>query len=107
MSLQTSRDEWVASAELRTEGGEFWVLDYFLQEFDGKENTNFFGLRIDKSTATGEILEREETNAITESRDEILIMAKAFAKGSVPPVTLLEMTDDWQSEVNLVPASSV
>jgi hypothetical protein len=103
MSQHISHDELVSTAQLRTESGENWILHYFLQVFEG-ENGGMFGLRIDKTATDNTLFEREETGAITESRDEALIMAKAFAKGSVPPVTLLEMADDWASEATLLPA---
>jgi len=104
MSRQIAHDEWVAKAEIRTKSGENWVLNYYLQNFDGENGEKFYGLRIDKSTPDGVLDEREETLAITESYEEAMIMAKAFAKGSVPPVTLLEMTDEWHSEASLLPA---
>ncbi|MCL2456483.1 MAG: DUF6514 family protein [Defluviitaleaceae bacterium] len=98
MGCETVRDEWIARADLVSECGEKWVLDYYLQHFDGEGDEKFFGLRIDKNSPTGELIEREETFAITESRDDAIIMINAFAKGSVPPVTLLEMADEWYSE---------
>ena len=87
--------EWIAKADLHTEDGNNWILNYYLQSYDGEDGEKYYGLRIDKSTPEGVLEESEDTLAITESREEILIMAKAFARGCVPPVTLLEMTDDW------------
>jgi hypothetical protein len=106
MSQEVLKDEKVASAEITTESGEQWILHYFLQSFDGENGEEYFGIRIDKSTPEGVLEEREETPAITENREAALHMAKAFAKGSVPPVVLLEMTDEWFSEVEnaLMPA---
>jgi len=98
MHSRIAHDEWISRAEMQPEGGESWVLDYYLQTFDGEEGEKYYGLRIDKSTPAGELREREETGAISENREEALIMIKAFAKGSVPPVTLLEMADEWHSE---------
>jgi hypothetical protein len=86
----------IATAKLHTDNGETYELSYFLRVFDGEKGEKFYGLRIDKSTPEGVLIEREETLAVTESHEEILIMARAFAGGSVPPVTLLEMTDEWQ-----------
>ena len=96
--MRMLNEEWLFSAEITTDDNELWVLDYLLQVFEG-ENGDSFGLRINKSTPSGVLYETEETLAITENRDDILIMAKAFAKGSVPPVTLLELADEWVSEV--------
>ncbi|MCL1846198.1 MAG: DUF6514 family protein [Defluviitaleaceae bacterium] len=39
--------------------------------------------------------ESEETHGITDDRDVIFAMARAFAAGTVTPITLLEMADDW------------
>lgn len=101
MGCQVLHEEWVANAELCTDSGEQWILDYYLQSFEGEEGAQLYGLRIDKRTHGGELQEREETRAFTESHEDALIMAKAFAKGSVPPVTLLEMADEWQGESEL------
>ena len=98
MNMQMLKDEWVSSAEYQTESGENRVLNYFLKHFCGEGGETLYGLKIDKSTPEGVLCESEETFALTECRDDALIMAKAFAKGSVPPVTLLEMADEWQSE---------
>ena len=103
MNQLMSHDEWITKAELRNEDGDTWVLNYYLQSFAGENSQTAYGLRIDKSTPDGVLCEREETLAITENLEELQIMAKAFAKGSVPPVTLLEMADDWHSGANLIP----
>jgi hypothetical protein len=95
MSRQVHTCEWVAKAHLHTENGESWVLDYYLQASETQEGETIFGLRVDKSTPGGVLEEREETPAVTESRETALEMAKAFAKGSVSPIVLLEMVDDW------------
>jgi len=92
-------DELVTKAEIQTENGEIWVLDYFLQTTEGENGEEFYGLRIDKSTPDGELCEREETPALTNSRDNALALLNAFARGTVPPVTLLEMTDEWLGEI--------
>jgi hypothetical protein len=98
MSWQTLQNEWAATAEIQPESGENWILEYFLQEIQNEEGEKFYGLRIDKNTPEGMLYEREETPAITDSREEALRMAKAFARGSVTPATLLEMADEWVSE---------
>jgi len=100
--MRILKDEWVAKVEYKNESGENWVLDYFLKNVDGEGGENLYGLRIDKSTPEGVLHESEETFAITECRENALIMVKAFAKGSVPPLTLLEMADEWQSKSELV-----
>jgi hypothetical protein len=107
MGMRMFSDEHVARVDFCGESGGEWVLEYFLQGFEGDGGEKYYGLRIDKSTPEGVLEEREETLAITESRDEALIIANAFAKGSVPPVTLLEMADDWlsESEVKILEAT--
>ncbi|MCL1843135.1 MAG: DUF6514 family protein [Defluviitaleaceae bacterium] len=99
MLRQTAQNEWVANAEIRLESGETWVLNYYIQSVNSGEGITLYGLKIEKSTPEGVLFESEETGSITESYDEALIMAKAFAKGSVPPVVLLEMADEWYSEI--------
>lgn len=99
MSRITVQNEWVARADFITDGGENWVLEYYLQAFETEDaGAEIFGLKIEKNTPGGVPHETEETGAIFESKEDALIMAKAFAKGSVPPVTLLEMTDEWYDE---------
>jgi len=93
------QNEWVAAAEIQTESGENWALNYYVQEFSG-EDEQFFGLRIDKSTPEGVLHESEETLAITDSHAKAVAMAQFFAKGSVTPIVLLEMVDEWQSELD-------
>jgi len=95
------KEEWVANAEYQNSKNERWILNYFLQISEGENGENLYGLRIDKSTPEGVLCESEETFAVTESRDDALTMANAFAKGIVQPVTLLEMADEWQSEAEL------
>jgi hypothetical protein len=98
MHTEIAHNEWISKAELKAESGESWVLDYYLQKFNGSEGKQCYGLRVEKSSLEGELLEHEETRAITENREAALAMTEAFAKGSVPPVTLLEMADEWLSE---------
>lgn len=102
MTRQNGNSEWIASAEIQPADDEKWVLDYFLQSSDVENGEKIYGLRIDKSTPSGVLFEREETPALTDSRDIALRMAQAFAAGCVPPVTLLEMADEWCADAALV-----
>ena len=88
----------VAKTTIQTDSGDEWVLEYFLQEHQGEEGGTLYGLRVDKSTPDGVLVEREETPALAESHDAAMAMAQAFAKGAVPPMVLLEMADEWCSE---------
>ena len=103
MSLHALNDEWIASAEIRAESDVQWILDYYLQRFEsndeGENSAELYGIRIDKSTPEGVLHEREKTPAITECRDEAIAMARQFAKGTVPPATLLEMVDECIDDV--------
>jgi len=83
----------IAKATIRTDDGEEWVLEYFLQTKG--DSSEFFGLRVDKSTPDGVLVERSETAAISKCRDTVMTMINAFSKGSVPPSVLPEMTEEW------------
>lgn len=95
MTTQTERGELVADEKIRLESGETWVLSYYVPVFSGEDGEEIFGLRVEKKSPEGDLLESEETPPLTADRDEIFAMARAFARGSVPPVTLLEMADEW------------
>ena len=99
MSQQILHREWVAKAEIHTESDETWVLNYFIPETETESGETLYGLRIEKSSPDGTLYEFQETPFITNHREQALAMATAFAKGSVPPVTLLEMADEWLSEL--------
>lgn len=93
-------NEWVSNAEITTENGERWILDYYLQSHEMEESDDeapgkAYGLRVDKSTPEGVLIEREETRGITQDRAAAQVMAETFAQGTVPPSVLLEMVDEW------------
>jgi len=93
----------VAQVSFLADCGTEWILEYFLQEYESEESNKVFGVRVNKSTPDGVLVETEETPAISDVREEVLAMAKAFAKGTVPPVTLLEIADEWHSEHLMLP----
>ena len=101
LSLAPCTSESVAKTTIQTDSGEKWALEYFLQIW--RDGSEFFGLRVEKSTLEGVIVEREETPAITDSRQSAMDIAKAFAAGSVPPSVLLEMVDEWCSDFTGIP----
>ena len=72
-----------------------WIFVYFLQTITTDRNEQFYALRVDKLSRDGILLEREETYAFTDCKEEALAMAGAFIQGAVPPCVLLEMTDEW------------
>jgi hypothetical protein len=87
------KSEWAANAAICGENGESWILTYYVHTFAA----NRYGLRIDKCRETGQLAETETTPAFTDSHSEALTLARRFAQGSVPPCTLVEMTDEWLS----------
>jgi len=93
------REEHIANATIQQDDGAEWQLDYYLQIYDGTET--LYGLRVNKSTLEGVLVDSEETFATTDNKDEALAMAEAFARGTVPPSVLLEMVDEWGTDVAL------
>ena len=89
--------EKVGVATIRQDSGDEWVLEYYLQCYEGLGGEQLYSLRIDKSTPDGVLAEREETFALTESYKSAFEMAVAFYRGTVPPSVLLEMADEWCS----------
>jgi len=71
------------------------TLKYFLCCFTGPEGEALYGLRVDMHNPLGDLLEREETEALTGSKDEITVLAEAFAAGTVMPCVLKEMVAEW------------
>ena len=97
--------EVVAQAIICPEDSDAMTLKYFLLQLHvpGKEWETQYGLRVDKYHHTGALLEREETQALTSSLDDVTALANAFAAGAVPPCVLNEMVEEWQ-DVMLVNA---
>ncbi|MCL2199523.1 MAG: DUF6514 family protein [Defluviitaleaceae bacterium] len=85
-----------------TDDGTRWELSYYVTAYKSESTKEYYGLRAEKASE-GKILDQEETPAFTESHDEAVTMAKAFADGTVTPFTLLEMTDEWLSVPALIP----
>jgi len=85
----------VAQATIHPEGGELMNLEYFLRQFTGPEGEALYGLRVDMRRPGGELVEREETEALTGSIAEVTVLAEAFAAGTVMPYVLLEMVEEW------------
>ena len=102
--------EWIAKADICQDNGQRWVLEYYLQACNGQEGEDLFGLRVDKCYEDGQLAERCETPAVTDSRVQALSLINAFARGTVTPCTLLELTNDqlptrihttWQNDAAL------
>jgi hypothetical protein len=82
--------EWVTKANIETDDGEGWVLEYYIYN-----QNNAYGLRVEKHDGGRHVTETETTPPFADSREDALRLAQIFAKGSVPPCTLLEMVDEW------------
>ena len=96
--MQDMQQECIASNRLELETGQKWLLHYYLQSVETRGDNTLYGIKVEKSTLDGVLVESEETFATTESRDEALAMIEAFSRGTVPPSVLLEMVDDWEWE---------
>jgi len=92
--------ERISEATVQNDSGVQWIFVYFLQTITTERNEHFYALRVDKLSRDGILLEREETCAFTDSKEDALAMAGAFARGSVPPGVLLEMTDEWSMQIS-------
>ena len=96
--LRGLHEEHVANETIRYDDGTEWLLGYYLQTFECPGGETLYGLKVDKSTPDGVLVESEETFATTDNKDEALAMVEAFARGTVPPSVLLELVDEWDWE---------
>ena len=85
----------IAQAVIYPEDSEAMTLEYFVRQMAGSDQESLYGLRVDKRNPTGALVEREETPALSASSESVTKVAKVFAKGTVPPCTLIEMVDEW------------
>lgn len=85
----------VAQASILPDSGEQLILEYYIRQYTGAEDEILYGLRVDKRSTEGVLIEREETPALTGSLQEATSLAERFAAGTVPPCTLLELVDEW------------
>lgn len=80
------------------EDGNTWFLDYYLRTYKSTDNKELYGIKVCKrKTNTDRILEHEETYAISECCDKVMEILMYLAEGTVTPIVLLEMVDDWFS----------
>jgi len=85
----------VANSTVQPESGEEMTLEYFLCQHIGPEGEMLYSLRVDMRRPGGDLVESEETNALTGSKEEATVLAEAFAAGTVMPYVLLEMVEEW------------
>lgn len=95
LALRGLKEESISKVKIVQDDGTEWLLEYFLQTCKRPGEDVFYGLKVEKSTTDGVLVEREET-FVTESYDEAVAMVTAFAKGTVPPRVLFEMVDEWE-----------
>lgn len=92
-----NRNEWVTDAGFETENGMSWVLRYYIQVVMTEAELPVYGLTVEKYTGDGKLAETESTGAFTGSYEEAAALAARFARGTVTPLVLLEMADEWLS----------
>jgi len=85
----------VAQATIHPEGGELMELEYFLRSYTGPEGETLYGMRVDMRHPGGDLIEREETQALSGSMADVAELVEAFAAGTVPPCVLHEMVTEW------------
>jgi hypothetical protein len=94
MTLELMESIWIAQ-----EQAAGFILTYYLVPYRRQSGTTVYALRVEKSSPEGVLLEHEATPPVMDDIAEALRMAGAFAAGTVPPSTLLEMADDYLSQV--------
>jgi len=93
----------IAKAIIHPEDDDQVALEYAVRCIVGPEGETLYGLRVDKRSLAGVLIEREETPGLTGSMDEATVLAETFAAGTVPPCVLLEMVADYYVPVFTVP----
>lgn len=73
-----------------------WSLDYYLQTYTSSDEQELYGIKVCKRSGN-EVLEENETFAISDCRVQTTTMLEYLANGTVPPSVLLEMVDEWFS----------
>ena len=96
--LKMGESEHIATVNAVSEEGITWILQYHILTMQGVADEVLYGLKIDKCTLIGEIIESESTYAVTEDYKVAKEIATAFANGMVFPITLAEMIDEWFDE---------
>lgn len=84
-----------AVAEITTNAGIHHTLNYYLQNYTNAEGTRQFGIRVDRLTSENQIDEREETQALSDDRDQVMSLLIKLANGQVTPCTLKEIAEEF------------
>ena len=92
--MKELQEDLIETTTVVFDDGTEWILDFYLQFVD--DTANLYGVKINRRTMDGVLIESDETFAATENRDDAIAMIKAFAKGKVLPMSLLYMVDDWE-----------
>ena len=85
----------VARACIFLDEGELISLEYYLRCYTSPIGATMYGVRIDKRYPEGNLIERDETAALSASFADMLELVKTFAKGTVMPSTLHDMVEEW------------
>ena len=86
----------VIQSSIHMETGQVYALDYSLRCVTGPEGEALYALRVDMRDQEGTVVECGESAGITGSLDEAKALAAVFADGTVTPLVLLEMIDEWR-----------
>lgn len=85
----------VAHAQMKAENGTTWQLEYYMQPYQSTDGTNMFGISVHKLDLDGQLLESNDTYALSENPDKVMAIIEFLASGNVPPCVLGEMVDEW------------
>lgn len=81
----------VKTADLTTDSGVTWKLEYHLQKTEDGKGRESFNIRVDKLDSHGDCDETAETSITTDDYDEVLTVIMYLAEGRVPPSVLEDM----------------
>jgi len=85
----------VAQAYIFLDEWELISLEYYLRCYTGQKRETMYGIRIDKRYPEGDLIERDETAALSTSFNDVRDLVEAFARGTVMPCTLHDMVGEW------------
>jgi len=79
------------------EEGEFFNLNYYLQNYTSSAGKVLFGIKVDMLDGQYKIVKSAETYAISESYVQIKELIMHLAKHTISPYTLNCMVEEWFS----------
>lgn len=84
----------VKTADITTESGITWKLEYHLQKNEDGNGRESFNIRVDKVAPDGDLDDTAQTNVATDDYDEVLTVIMYLAEGTVPPSVLEDMVEE-------------